>query len=282
MITLSKKEKQGCFNPSPHPKQKPKPSKCQPLHNTTFYSHTQIPAISKTENSQYPKKQPISQNGKTLESNKYLPRLEENLKKNKENSLEQEIKQKKNNMQKTPPKKSLLKKIIDLPSKITQKQAQGHQKYPVPPKTIITLLVITPIIHLGTLHAQNYKTLQYSSKEKIEMAYNHLQTLNGNQLKYLLQTIPEKNRVQLVESLPSRLLPPLIPKNMAAHNLNLIPDKELQKSFSKLTKQEFTTAAQTIPTENQEALFKLLLETINKKTTKPKLGRISANTKSFS
>lgn len=213
-----------------------------------------------------------------LEINRHLEKLENERKANGGKSLGEEIEEKANiiqqkvdELQKSPYGKSLLDKLVDLATNITEKRTSGFQKSLVPAKIVIALLVINPILHLGTLQAQDTKALQYPAKEKIEMAYNHLQTLDGAQLKSLLQAIPEKDRVQLVEVLPSKLLPPLIPKGMAARNLNLVPDKELEKGFAKLTAAEFETAAQAIPAESQDALFKLLLKAIGKETSQTKI-----------
>lgn len=154
--------------------------------------------------------------------------------------------------------KELLDDMLALNIRLGIQRASGIKARMVPKKIVIALLVINPILHLGTLQAKDLN--DYSAKEKVTMAYERLQSLNGDQLKKLLLQIPEKQRVELVEYLPDGVLPniPLVSRATLAKNVKMAPPDKLKAGIAKVTPSEFAKTSAAISDDTKNQLMTLL------------------------
>ncbi len=149
-------------------------------------------------------------------------------------------------------------KLLQLAINIGSERKKESTRALVPAKTILSILILTPILILGNLKAQEPQP--NDSKIRVEQAYSFLQKMDGLQIKELLKSIPEDQRIALVKYLPDKLIPFFIPKDLAAKNVSLVPDKELKKGFNKISESEFIAAAKKLNSATQNQLFDLVIK----------------------
>lgn len=151
-----------------------------------------------------------------------------------------------------------VKKLLDLAIQIGSERLKGSSRSLVPAKTILSILILTPVLSLSNLRAADPQP--HDAKIRVEQAFNLLQKMNGEQIKSLLKAIPEDQRIALVKYLPDKLIPFFIPKDLAAKNVGIVPDKELKKGFDKISPSEFSDAAGKLKPATQDQLFELVLK----------------------
>lgn len=297
-------EKQAFYRQAIHPGKSPKEGKWEPCNGLTYCKHTSMPIviecreywIQQEENTNQPgmgtKKLEATarelnaaklpdpaektndpflvnkflQTEKSLDLNEKLEAVNTQLKQQDQLSLQEQIDKitnQKIDQKPGPLGTKLLDNLLQLSVKLGIHRSQGLKKPLVSKSIIIAILIINPLLHLGNLKAAD--TLQYPAKERVEMAYNQLQKMNGAQIKNLLSAIPEKQRVELIKTLPSKVLPPFIPREALAKSLNLATEDGLKKNFDKITKEEFINISEEISESTQNEFLALLLKSIEPK-----------------
>jgi hypothetical protein len=93
-------------------------------------------------------------------------------------------------------------------------------------------------------------------------AHQTLQSLSGTEIKALLKAIPEKERRELVALLPRHVMPALIPRDLAAKNIDLAPAREIKKGFDRMSTQEFAQTAAQVAKPVANNLLALLRNTL--------------------
>lgn len=109
-------------------------------------------------------------------------------------------------------------------------------------------------------------------EEEIRSAQQTISQMTGQQLKDMLVSVPEADRIALVGLLPKGILPPFVPKEIAAKSISLVPPENLKKGFDKMTGDQLVEAS----TKTEEKNVKMLLDLVN--NTNASLQKTKNNT----
>lgn len=151
-----------------------------------------------------------------------------------------------------------LNRLVKTLLKVGTKRIAGHNSPLIPARTLLIAALVLPI-------AMTSAKAGPEEREKAANAYSVLQELSGKEIKEILKAIPEDQRINLVELLPKGVMSTgILPAALAAKLVAAAPETEIKKGFTRMTKEQFQTAAEKVDPATLTKLVSLVKDAAQK------------------